>query len=428
MMAAGAAIFNATDPTYAEHLLPGAPRDIVVVANSMDQAQLFIREVRRLLEGPRVDPRIYAAVNWDACRQDLISFTDGVSIRAMPLSGRSTRGPACSMLIFDESGHFQTGGESIGEGNEVYQALAPTVAQFGDRGHILFTSTPKLRLGLFWEQYRAGTAQPNEPNYDPELFVIQRATWEVNPNPNLTRERLERAFPGRPDWVATEYGADFASAEGSFLDPLDILACQRSAGTLPPNPDIKYVCAIDPAFSRDAFAVAIAHEDGARVVVDLVEAWTRRGENAFESSLDDLAALCARYDIREVRTDQFSAQAVMERLARRRLSCDVVPWDNAGKYEAYSRLKALLATRQISLPNDPATAQELMGLVVKPTITGRVQILAAGGGHDDRASVLAAIADMLGGDLGVIAMSWRDYSPRASEALEPFEAWPMELD
>ena len=421
---------NATDPRYLESGLQSElePREILVAANSTEQAQIFMNTAKRLLGSSQVDPRIAAAVNWDGVRMDLIPFVDNVSIRVVVLSGRSSRGPACSMLIFDESGHYQAGGESVGEGNAAYQALAPTVAQFGDDGHILFTSSPKLRMGLFWEQYRNGTAQPNEPNYDPSLFVVQRATWEISSNPNLTFEKLSKKFPGKPEYVATEYGADFMAASGSFLDPVDVLESQRSTGTLPPSPDIKYVCAIDPAFSRDAFAVGIAHEDGPRVVVDLVEAWSRRGENALESSLDDIAALCARYDVREVRTDQFSAQAIMEQLAKRRLSCDVVPWDNAGKYEAYSRLKALLATRQISLPNDPATAQELMGLVVKPTITGRVQILAAGGGHDDRASVLAAIADMLGGDLGVIAMSWRDYSPRASEALEPFEAWPMEVD
>jgi hypothetical protein len=378
----------------------------MVVANSLDQANFFIREVRRQLNGPRVDPRIFDAVNWDACRVDLVSFSDGVSIRAMPLSSRSTRGPACSMLIFDESGHFQAGGEGVGEGNEVYQALAPTVVQFGTRGHILFTSTPKLRMGLFWEQYRNGVE-----GKDPDLFVAQRATWDIRPEPEFTRETLERKFIGRPQWVATEYGADFASAEGAFLDPEDIYACQRKTGTLAPDPSLSYKCAIDPAFQKDAFAMAIAHKEGELVIVDGVWVWVRQG---YENTLDEVASLAKRYGIRQVRTDQYSSQSVLEGLQKRRLDCAVIPWANENKFEAFSRLKAGLVTRQVSLPKDDAIVQELMNLQATATVSGMVRIAASAGNHDDRATVLAALMDLLEGGFGPIVIDRLDYHTPAS--------------
>ena len=411
-MAAGAAIFNATDPTYADLMRPGEPREIVVVANSESQAGLFIRAARSLLESPGVDPRIYAAVNWDACRHDLISFVDGISIRTMPLSSRSTRGPACSLLIFDESGHFQTGGDSIGEGNEVYQALAPTVAQFGSRGHIMFTSTPKLRLGLFWDQFRNGIE-----GRDPDLFVVQRATWEISPNPNLSRERLEKFFPGRADWVATEYGADFASAEGSFLDPNDIYACQRESGILPPQPHLRYKCAIDPAFQKDAFAMAIAHREGETVVVDGVWVWHRQG---YDYTLDQVTRIASRYGVHQVRTDQFSAQSVLEGLQKRKLECEVVRWESENKFDAFGRLKTGLVTRQISLPHDDAVAQELINLTVTVSVNGSVRINASAGNHDDRASVLAALMDMLENDFGPLIVTRQDY--HAEDMGGPFAA------
>lgn len=409
MMAAGAGIFNAIDPTYAEYLRPQEPREIIVVANSMDQAQLYIRTARNLLESPNVDPRVYAAVNWDACRVDLISFVDNVSIRAMPLSGRSTRGPACSMLIFDESGHFQTGGESVGEGEAVYQALAPTVAQFGDRGHILFTSTPKLRLGLFWDQYRNGTAKPTDSRYDPTLFVIQRATWEISPNPNLTREKLEKKFPGRPEYVATEYGADFMSAAGSFLNPEDVYACQREGGTLPPQDGIRYACTIDPAFQRDNFAMAIAHKDGDLIVIDGVWAWSKPG---YDTVLDDVALTAKQYGVKHVRTDQFAGQAIIDGLQKRGITVEVAAWKNPNiskntggtsenKWDAYSRLKGRLVSRRISLPRDDATASELVNLQQVTTVTGVIRVEAPSGERDDRASVLAALMAILDGAAGV---------------------------
>ena len=434
MLAAGAAIFNATDPWYATSGKQRAfePREIVVVANSMDQAQLFIRQVRLLLESKSADPRIYAAVNWDACRQDLISFVDNVSIRAMPLSSRSTRGPACSLLVFDESGHFQAGGEGVGEGNEVYQALAPTVAQYGDQGHILFTSTPKLRMGLFWDMYRAGTAKPSEPNYDPTMYVIQRATWEISPNPNLTRERLEKQFPGRPEWVATEYGADFASAAGSFINPEDVYACQREDGTtLPPVDGVQYRCTIDPAFQRDNFAMAIAHKERDFIVVDGVWAWNKKG---YSDVLDEIAAIVKPYRIRSIRTDQFAGAPILDGLQQRGLETEVKAWTNPqsgsrdakstseNKYDAYSRLKARLITRRISLPRDPALASELVNLTQVTTVTQVVRIEAAGGGHDDRASVLAALMGMLDGNSAVFVMT-ANFDPDrgdVSDGADPF--------
>jgi hypothetical protein len=142
-----------------------------------------------------------------------------------------------SLLVLDESGHFQTDSEGVGAGKEVYQALSPSVAQFGDRGYVMFTSTPKWRSGLFWEQWRNGTE-----GIDPQLLVIKRATWEMNPT--ITRESLEPEFRVDPDGAATEYGADFSAAEGAFLDPKDILACQRETGTLAPDQDIRYKAAI----------------------------------------------------------------------------------------------------------------------------------------------------------------------------------------
>lgn len=429
-MAGAAAIFNATDPSYDEYLRPFESRDIVVVANSMDQAQLFIRTVRGLLEGPKVDPRIYMAVNWEACRQDLIAFAGDVTIRAMPLSSRSSRGPACSLLIFDESGHFQAGGEGVGEGNEVYQALAPTTAQFGPAGHIMFTSTPKLRMGLFWEQYRNGIE-----GRDPALFVNQRATWEINLNPNLTREELEKKFPGRPEWVATEYGADFSSAEGAFLDPDDIQACQRATNTLPPQPNVRYKMAIDPAFQKDNFAAAIAHKEKDLVVIDGTWVWHKQG---YENTLNEVMALAQRYGVRQVRTDQFSSQSVLEGLQKRKIECEVVPWANENKFDAFSRLKAGLMTRQVELPRDDATEQELMNLQATATVTGMVRIQASSGNHDDRATVIAALMDMLEGDHGPLIIDRRQWSgpqnalldlnPYAQISNDPFDSWPLELD
>lgn len=401
LMAAVAAIYNAAVADYTGKLRPNEARFIVVVANRQEQAQEFIRVVKEILRSA-IDPDLVSLVDFEASTLDSIVFRTGVTIRAMPCSSRSTRGLAISLLILDEAGHFQTDTEGTGAGKQVYQALAPSVAQFGDLGYIMFTSTPKWRSGLFWEQFRNGTE-----GVDPQLLVLKRATWEMNPT--ITRESLEPEFRVDPDGAATEYGADFSAAEGAFLDPRDILACQRLDGTLAPVEEVAYKCAIDPAFQKDAFAMAVAHKekDPDRVVVDGVWTWTRQG---YERTLDEVAAVAKRYGVTRVRTDQYSSQPVLEGLAKRGLSCDAVPWDNANKFEAFTRLKAGLVTRQVSFPNDDRIVEELMNLEAKPTVTGLVRIAASAGNHDDRATVMAALMDLLENNPSPITLSWRDYA------------------
>ena len=398
LMAVVAAIYNAVIEDYDGFLRPGEARFIVVVANRDEQAQEFIRAVREVLENA-LDPDLIAMVDWERCTLSQIVFKHNVIIRAMPCSSRSTRGLAISTVILDECGHFQTDSDGIGAGKAVYQALEPSVAQFGGKGYVMFTSTPMWRSGLFWEQYRNGTE-----GVDDQLLVIKRATWEMNPS--ITRESLEPNFRVDPDGAATEYGADFSAAEGAFLDILDILAAKRESGTLAPDAELKYKAAIDPAFQKDSFAMAVAHKAKEGVVIDGVWVWHRGG---YEQTLDEVAGIAERYAIRTVRTDQFSSQPILEGLQKRKLGCDVIPWDNANKFEAFTRLKAALVTRQVTFPNDDRIVNELMNLEARPTATGLVRISASAGNHDDRASVIAALMDLLEGNHGPIIISRDEY-------------------
>jgi phage terminase large subunit-like protein len=135
--------------------------------------------------------------------------------------------------------------------------------------------------------------------------------------------------------------------------------------------------------------------------------WHRQG---YDNTLDQVAAIAARYGVRRVRTDQFSSQSVLEGLQKRHIECEVIPWANENKFEAFTRLKAGLVTRQVTFPNDDLIVQELMNLEAKPTVTGLVRISASAGNHDDRATVLAALMDMLESDYGPLLITRQEWS------------------
>ena len=388
LMAAVAAIKNAVVDDYSGALRPGEQRFILVVATREQQAREFVRVVRELLSGAP-DPDLAALVDVGASTSDEVAFRTGVTLRAMPCSSRSTRGMAASLVIFNESAHMQTDSEGFAAFRSVWRALVPSTAQFGARGYVMTLSTPLWPSGWFHSLCTAG-------EIDPDLFHIHRATWTMNPS--ITRESLTAEFIADPDGAEREYGAEFVSGEGAFLDPVELHALKRQSGTLPPVEGNVYKGAVDPAFSRDAFALGIAHIDrDGPLVVDGVWAWNRAG---FERTLDEVVEVAARYRVRTLRTDQFSSQAVVEGLQRRHMSCEAVPWNVENKWQAFSRLKALVRTRCIELPADDALLAELTHLEARPLPSGATRIAAAGAGHDDRAVVVAALCDDLDGHRG----------------------------
>ena len=120
--------------------------------------------------------------------------------------------------------------------------------------------------------------------------------------------------------------------------------------------------------------------------------WKRAG---FERTLDEVSQVARQYRISQLETDQFSAQAVMEGFQRRGVDCQVKTWNNDNKSQAFARLKAGLATRTVELPEDDGLTHELMNLEARPTPSGMTRIAAVGSGHDDKAVVLAALAQTL---------------------------------
>jgi hypothetical protein len=411
LLAAVAAIHNATVPDYRSFLRPAETRFVLVVATREQQAREQIRVVRELLSAAP-DADLAALVDGAGSTSDEVVFRSGVIVRALPCSSRASRGLPASMVIFDEAGHFMTDTDGPAAFRSVWRALTPSTAQFGAMGYVLVTSTPWGAQGPFYEMAMAA-----ETGADPDAFHVHRPTWEMNPG--ITRESLAGEFVSDPEGATSEYGAEFVSGLGAFLDPAEVTACVRPAGVLPPAPDVVYAAAIDPAFSRDAFALGIAHRGpDETVVVDGCWTWRRAG---FESTLDQVAGVVRQYRVRTLRSDQFSAQAVMEGLQRRGLECRAIPWDAAGKWQAYGRLKALVRTRGLELPADDGLRAELVGLEARSLPSGLTRVAARGSGHDDRASVVAALVDDLAG--GADARDWLEHMARKAGRDRP-EASP----
>ncbi len=132
LMAAVVATYAATmlSDSYRKRLRPGERFYIVSVANTADQAKIALTGVKDLINGsPILKPLIVRETT------DTLELSNGAVFRALPASSRSGRGMACPLLIFDEIAHaLDTEGNSAG--GSLYQALSPSVAQFGSLVHL----------------------------------------------------------------------------------------------------------------------------------------------------------------------------------------------------------------------------------------------------------------------------------------------------
>jgi hypothetical protein len=372
-----------------EYLLPGEPRVAAIVAQNLMRAR---RHITRILSWVKGNPKLKGMLESETV--DELTFSNGSVIAAFPCSARSLRGDAWSSCVLDELGHFVDTTEGDASGDRVYGSVTPSLTQFADAGWLISISTPRFRQGMFWT-----LVQRAQGGQFPHLHYVHKTSLQMNSRLSptyLARKELEDV-----DLYRREYLAEFTDA-GAFLGNLDVLACvRRGEGILPPAEGIRYRCAIDPAFERDNFALAIAHTEQDTSIVDGVWVW----RDGFDVTLDQVAAVVKTYRVRQLLTDQHSAAAILDGLKRRGLTARVRDWTNATKYNGFTRLKAALSTRTIELPDDQELISELLNLEASPTSGGLTRIAAAGSGHDDRASVLAALAlEMLGRREAVIAV------------------------
>lgn len=376
------ALFDATmRDELREFLRAGETRVAAIIAPRLEQSRAHIRSCRALLEGNR---ELFSLLESETV--DSLRFANGSEIRAYPASARGLRGDPWSSCVLDELGHFVTSEDGNAAGDMVVEAAHPSLAQFGDAGWLVAVSTPLWRQGAFWtlcERAESGRFE--------HIHYRHLSTQEMNDR--IPAGWLEERRREDPDLFAREFLAEFIDSSGSYLPSEEVVRAIRKGDKLRPRTGVRYRMSLDPAYQQDFFAAAIAHLDVDKVlVVDGVWTWRRAGH---ERVMDEVRDLANEYHIARVTTDQASPVPVKEALHRRRIAVDYRPWTNESKRDAFARLKVLLNTGAVELPNDKDLVEELCSLEARPTPSGMTRIAAARGGHDDRAVAVAALAGQL---------------------------------
>ncbi|MGI2908605.1 hypothetical protein [Tolypothrix sp. VBCCA 56010] len=397
---------------YKKHLRQNERFYIITIANSADQAKLALYNIKDLIKNSVLLKELI--VNETA---DSLELCNNSIIKSIPTSSRSARGMACPMLIFDELAYSMDSNGNA-SGDALYNALAPSSAQFGESGKVLLLSSPYKSEGIFYDIYKQGIS-----GLYPDIQVVNLPSWEVNPT--LSKSFLESEKARDPDMFNVEYGANFSQNLASFLNAdLVHTAINYHRNSLLPQDCYlgDYFLSLDPAKgSRDAYTACIAHFEDSFLVVDLFHQFTASwGEDKkkqvniaeVESWIIEMHNI---YGFTKVCLDQYNSISTIQRLSGL-IDIQEINWSASSKTKAYTKLRELFNSQKIELYPHVESLKQLKNLSVfyKP-----------GGSWSVSGGTGAAVDDFVSALAGILLISDYDADFDAIEAMtrkEPGES------
>jgi len=310
-----------------------------------------------------------------------LTLTNGLTIVAYPCRPQSVRGLRARVVVVDEVAHFiATDGRPTDI--EMLRALRPTLAMTG--GKLIILSSPYAASGALYDLHRRHFSK------DSSTLVWTASAPEMNPS--LPADYLARMEQDDPAAYRGEVLGEFRQGISTFIDAEALAACVVSGRReLMPAERVRYFAHVDPSGGgKDAFALAIAHRDHDRVIVDVVRAWHSKNP---EGTVAEAADLLRRYGVSSMRGDRYSAEWSREAFRKRGI---VYQWSELDKSALFLELLPIINSATIELLDDDHLLRELRGLERRRGSSGRDRVDHRPGEHDDRANVVAGVAHAVG--------------------------------
>ena len=373
---------------------PGETRYVLILASSREQALICLDHARTLVRSsPVLSHELVEESEYE------LRFRGNRAFLALPCSARSVRGYAASTVIFDELAHYPdedvTGPRTA---DRLWGALTPSVAQFGQFGRVIGISTPAGTSGLFaelWHKARNG-----------EIPEAGAYTAPTSANPLIDRSYLaaQEAALGSDDYDR-EFNAIFAAGGLGFFEPDRVREVTGDWREVLPSDGTDWRAAIDPAFTRDPFGLAVVgrrRDDPSQLVVGHTQRWlaprtkrriirSRKEETShIEHVVFEVSAVCERYGVTRLISDQHLSGTMRDEFSKHGLRVEIEAWAAASKTAAMRSLRALVNTARIELPDDPVLIGEL-GRVRTKVGRDEVETPRTGDSHCDLALAVAAV-------------------------------------
>jgi len=362
---------------------------IITVANDLGQSKIALENIRQLIINSPFEQEVTRETAFE------IEISNGCVFQAIPASARASRGKAVVAIIQDELA-FSLEGDANRGAEAMYNALSPSIAQFGRHGKIIELSSPWLTDGLFYEHFKQA-----ESDEFPGMQALQIPTWEINVNLPWGCDFLENARKKDEESFWVEFGAQFAKSQSALLASEIIdAAVNKDRGIMVPMREYMgtYILALDPArggVGRDDYTACIVHYEGERLIVDKFHAFEPDFEIAGKKEVniakveDWIKEHHRIYEFQSIVLDQFNSSATIQSLSKDFPICELA-WSVSTKMKAFSKMKELFNAGLIEMYPHKKAVLQLKNLSVIYRQSGQWAV--TGGketGVDDYAFALA---------------------------------------
>lgn len=398
-------------------VLPDSEISITCVATSEDQSNLLFRQIlghfalstyfHRYMLKPTSD-RVYIR-----SRRDLEKYGEegkaSLIVRSAACSARGLRGAGNILVIMDEQAHFvDIKTRSNKSDKAVYDAITPSVAQFGSDGKIINISSPLNKSGMLWDLYNSALTGAEN------ILMIQAPSWEINTT--LDTAYLKGRYHTDPVTYECEFGGNFSDRVKAWL-PEEYLRRviepglkEKSVG-LPRTP---YFVGLDVGFKKDATAIAVSHvervEDEKGNPVDKIELDYVDTRQAgvypyedydildFELISDWIKDVCSRFPAVKGLIDQHNGVLVGQNLSKKGMNqFELIYHTRNFNSQLYQNFMMLCIDKKLRLYNDKTAEggdslliEELLKLQVQHYSKNIIAVSAPNlkGHHDDRSDAI----------------------------------------
>lgn len=326
----------------------------------------------------------------------------------------SLRGKNNLIVMFDEAAFFATNGRNSGD--EVYQALVPSIASFtraGEKtdgeGKVIMLSSPYGKSGLFYQKYLE--------SFDLTDSVLMFQMYSAMVNPTIDSSILRDAKRKNSAMFDCEYGAKFSDTVTTWIDQEVLnkvikhpeITCNKKQG----KSEYEYFMGIDYGGKTDGSSVAIVHKEGDKIILDYADVyysgssdvWDSYSQNyksanktfagyeivPIEGFANEILRLSELFPIKYGWFDQFNGYALLEVLKSKGLTQLTTRAVSAGlNTQVYQVCKTLIGSELIEMFNHNILIPELLSLEeIKNGAQISVEAPQRNGYHDDISDAFA---------------------------------------
>lgn len=314
-------------------------------------------------------------------------LANGVRIEILTGDFRSVRGFTLLAAIIDEIAFFGVDEETkIKSDTELIRAIQPGLATTG--GRLIAITTPYAKKGWTYRTWERHFGNPKG-----EILIVNCPSKTLNPG--LSQEIIDQALAEDLAAAKSEYLGEFRDDVMAFLPREVIERCViKERIELPVMPGRKYFAFIDVSGGRnDDAALAIAHNDGRKVVIDLLRRW--KPPFSPYAVIGDMTEILRRWNIRRAVADNYAAEFVTQ--AGRSYGIQIIKAEKP-KSQLYLELLSKITSREIELLDDDASISQIANLERRTRSGGKDVIDHPPGAnhHDDLANVIAGVCTLAG--------------------------------